>query len=773
MRLVRYRPPVAVFAVASLLVMASDAQGAETRAGITLDANHVTITAGPLVRTLDLSGNRILLTDLRVGETQIASGPGAEFRLTFHQAEPNRRPVGLAPGDVEPLDFGQANRDWLKATRAPDAENAEPELPITEMQSVQWTNPITLDGQRMAECFQLMHTEISTPRAGATRLNLRARVIDTAHPLHHVAISLFYEVHDGYPAIRKWIEITNNGPKWLKIDALTIDAADLSPALGSKVPLTPQLNGVGSSVVAFGNDEQSCGVIAASEVPSALRSIGPNGSMGYTDAIFEWVLGPSERFESEPVFQFAYTGEVEKTVSGVSTPLDRTVEGPYMRFLEDVVGMRATTENSPAPVWCSWANFKTRIDDANMREQAKIAARAGFTTFLIDAGWSKYPNLDNSEPDPARFPDFDATCRYITSTGLRLGLWICCMRNPGAQDLAALPDAVATPRVNRGGGLGMSFTSPWRDYFANDLVYMYDRFGMTYVKEDFSQILFGDVTEGHESRTHKESILRGLRGLLAANDVVAHSAPGLITQLTHEIYWATPGPGCDIALLKHCSSYHIPPNIYLGNPDSNKRVSQQGDYDPQKLRRDLIQGCWVARQQYFAHRGLPLYPLEFYSAETVNFKGSLSPEVQDRQVCSWLMGCPTVFSGDLASLTAEQVDHYRRRFELVKRLQNTYDIYLHFQYSGVPLPTDTDWHWWGKLDEAGCGAVVVLRGSGGAESRAINVPWVLPERSYNVNALLQGKPLGRFTAAQLRSGALALSLPAYGQEILELAAAPE
>ena len=49
----------------------------------------------------------------------------------------------------------------------------------------------------------------------------------------------------------------------------------------------------------------------------------------------------------------------------------------------------------------------------------------------------------------------------------------------------------------------------------------------------------------------------------------------------------------------------------------------------------------------------------------------------------------------------------------MQRLERAYGIYKHFQFSGVPEPTDVDWHWWGKLNAAGHGAVVVLRGSGG------------------------------------------------------------
>jgi hypothetical protein len=165
---------------------------------------------------------------------------------------------------------------------------------------------------------------------------------------------------------------------------------------------------------------------------------------------------------------------------------------------------------------------------------------------------------------------------------------------------------------------------------------------------------------------------------------------------------------------------------------------------------------------------MPLYPLEFYAATTVNHEGSLTPDVQDRQVASWLMGAPVCYSGDARTLTAENIAHYRKRLEAVERLQSKYGIYRHFQFSGVPEPTDTDWHWWGKLNGKGEGAVVVVRGSAGAEERAVNVPWVVRERRYRVTGVFSGKSYGVFTGAQLQDAGVKVGLPAYGQEVLEV-----
>jgi hypothetical protein len=263
-----------------------------------------------------------------------------------------------------------------------------------------------------------------------------------------------------------------------------------------------------------------------------------------------------------------------------------------------------------------------------------------------------------------------------------------------------------------------------------------------------------------------------LRGLLESQDLLRQAAPGVISELTHEIYWGTPGVPCDVAALKHAATYHIPPNDYAGVGHNKQRVSNKWTYDPEKLRQQLIAGCFNARHRFYAHRGLPLYGIEYYAAHAVNFRGSLTPAVQERQVCSWLMGVPATFAGDLASLTDENIRCYRRLFNIVTRLDRVYGIYRNFQFSGVPEPTDTDWHWWGKLNHEGAGAVVVIRGGQGDNERAVNVPWVDAGGSYEVSALLAERTLGRFTGSQLQEGGVRLQLPPFGQEILEVKKTP-
>ncbi len=284
--------------------------------------------------------------------------------------------------------------------------------------------------------------------------------------------------------------------------------------------------------------------------------------MGYNEEWFEWVLGPKETFVSEPVFLYAYAGPVEQTLSARSTPLDRTIEGPYMRFLHEHVGIAADHSPLYAPQWLTWAVFKSRIDDALMRTQADLAARAGFAQLLFDDGWQR--DRLGTEVDPVKFPDLAATSRYIRSRGLSLGLWLSCSRSDDSPDLRAVPSGRSLPLVKRMNGSAMSFSSPWRQYYAEDLARVARQFGVTYFKQDFSNVCYGDVAEGHEGRSMRDSLLRGLRNLLETQDLIRAAATQVVTELTHEIYWATPGVPADLAVLKHACQYHFPYNSCWG-----------------------------------------------------------------------------------------------------------------------------------------------------------------------------------------------------------------
>jgi hypothetical protein len=719
-----------------------------------LPAAEIVVTGGTAVlksesleRVIHFGDGNVRTTRLAVAGHELLAAPAREFSVAVAREQANRQPRGLRPGEIaESNDFMAAYRSRGKADSSDTSryDDTRPDAP-------KWVDGRFVEAGSWRGRAARPQAAVTKPAPGVTRLSIRTAL--AADPvLGGLVVELFYEIYDGHPAVRKWVTLRNGGRRWLRLDRMVVDDLHLAPL--NRKSLAAAMFGVQPSVVAFDAPGARYGLIAASEIPSALRAVTEQGAMGYTPGLFEWVLGPDEEFTSEPVFYYGYSGATRPTAASVSTPLDRAVEGPYQQFVKRHVGVAAETAPLHGPQWMTWAYFYEKIDDPLVRQLAAIASRSGFTEMLLDDGWQK--GRLGTDVDTAKFPDFAATAEYIRSQGLALGLWVSCFRDRDSRDLAAMPNGRSLPELIRAPslpGLAMSFASPWRDYYVKDLVEVARRFGVTYFKQDFTNIMYGDLAEGHESRTRRESLLRGLRGLLASQAALRRAAPDVVNEITHEIYWGTPGVPADLAALKSTARFHIPPNEAIGGDLTRDFRGRKPDREEHSA--SLRRGCWLARQRFYSHRGLPLYPLEFYAAATTSFEGSLTPAIQDRQVASWLMGMPVCFSGDARTLSEENILHYRKRLDQVKLLEKTWGIYRSFQFSGAPEPTDVDWHWWGKLGPQGYGAVVV-------------VPWVRRDRSYRVTGLFAAKPYGDITGAELQDSGILMDLPVYGQEILEI-----
>jgi hypothetical protein len=753
-----------MFTVCILSVVLTIKSSAETKEwSISKSGNEFIITAGNLMRIISLEGVQFYTSSIKIDSKEILDGPYPEIRLNIAQASPNKE-----PGKVVKFDESQAIESTA-TFRSTDALDIKESRNIINS-GVEWIEPLVMNSENWSDKFDAINTIISSPKSCMQRLTIRVRSVKH-DSLKDLSVSVIYEIYEGHPAIRQWVEVVNNSPVWYKVDKLILSPAQIGKRLNSNQALTPDDKAVTASIRSFGSVDQTHGLILGSEVPSATRYLDSlTGEMGYSDQYFEWILGPSDRFVSEAVSYYAFSGTVKKTISALSTPLDRCIESNYKSFLSDCIGVMADRADLRAPRYCTWSNYAENIDEKTARLIIPIASQCGFNTFQFDDGW-QYDRL-GTEPHKEKFPNFDSLCKLISGENMTLGLWVSCYRSPDAKDLQVLPDAFSLPPVKRLTGYGMGFASDWRNYYAQDLVYLRDRYGARYFKQDFTNIRLGDLAASHESHSLKESYLRGLRGLLESQVLVRELSPDITTLISHEIYWGTPGVPCDLAVMKNVCYYHIPPNDYSGLGPIKYRKKLVSEYDSlaerSQVQHDLLAGCLHARQQYFDHRGLPLHMLEYYGAATANVQNALTTEIQDRQICSFLMGAPVVYAGDLLSLTRENIQHYRKRFDVLKELQEKYNIYRFFQYSGVPQPTEEDWHWWGKLNQNTEGVVIVLRGTGGSDERNINIPWVMADKKYKVTRLFSNQELGIFTGKQLQMGSLMISLVPLGQEILEI-----
>lgn len=732
---------------------------------ISQEGNAISIQAGILEQNIVISDTDFSISLMSVSGENMLRTTSSEIGFSIHKASPNQQPVGInysSKSGVEQSNAEANQTDALSVKKAKDKTSTD----------IQWLDSINISNKTIRDFFDYSGYEISTPEKGNQRLSLTFK---SKSELKGLTFEINYEIYNGDPVIRKWVKFENQGNQWLKISDLMLKQFQFSTDYPQRTLLTPAVRGVDPSIVAFSNISASAGLVSVSEIPSKTRHLSINGTSGYNPDFFEWVLGPNETFVSEPVFDYAFFGESYKTISDTSTALDRCVESSFAAFMNKHIISPVSKNKIVAPVFCTWTNYNSSINQENMMEATDIASKIGFECFQLDAGWSdSSPNggwaVSTTNPKSLEFPDMKGLSNYIQSKNMKTGLWYSVFINEQQADVSEKePVLFSLPLIRRAGGIALSFCyEKSRKKYVDEIVYLNKTYGATYFKQDLSNICYGDIARGHESRTKKESYLRGLRGLFATQDEILRQSPETWLQLSHEVYWETPGPAADVAILKHVDSYHASPNEYWGAGNRSKLVDSTWDFDVDILKKKLRIGAFRARKIMYSHRGLPLERIEIFGAATTNFKGSLSPDIQDRQICSWLMGAPLSYSGDLTSLTPENIELYRDRFAMLKRLDQQYGIYSNFQFSGVPAPTDEDWHWWGKLNTDGCGAVVVLRGSSGAETRSINIPWVEADKKYKLNALFSKKDLGEYTGKQLHNGELSLSLNQSGQEIIEV-----
>ena len=240
--------------------------------------NIIRLRAGVLTREIHLDGVSIRTKTLDVDSDNLLACPSRELAMRVRKAQPNRRPVGLRPGEGETIDS--------IVTFQPDYREDPARWEDLRPNATRWIDPIALSSDDWADMAGSPKSVVHEPMPGVHRLAIQ---VPLAHgpSFGQLEITLYYELYDGHPVIRKWVKVRNEGDCWLMLDRLTLDDLDFAAPFRYATPLTPAGRGAESSVIAFDDEERSRGVIAVSEVPSALRSIHKTVTLGYREDLFE------------------------------------------------------------------------------------------------------------------------------------------------------------------------------------------------------------------------------------------------------------------------------------------------------------------------------------------------------------------------------------------------------------------------------------------------------------------------------------------------------
>ncbi len=256
-------------------------------ADISVAGGQAGLKASSLVRIIRFGDGNVRTTSLTVARHEVLAAPAREFSVVITREQATHRPRGPRPHETgERNDFSGGMRSRWRGqdfdlsryddTR-PDAPPWEDSVPVL---ASSWS---ALAGRPIAT--------VTRPVPGVTELSILTALAKDLM-LDGVAVNLHYELYDGHPVVRKMMEVRNGGSLWLRLGGLVVD--DLHLVSLTRKSLAAAIFGVEPSAIAFESPGSGYGLMAASEIPSALRTISDEGGTGYAPRRFEWVLGPGE-----------------------------------------------------------------------------------------------------------------------------------------------------------------------------------------------------------------------------------------------------------------------------------------------------------------------------------------------------------------------------------------------------------------------------------------------------------------------------------------------
>jgi alpha-galactosidase len=285
-------------------------------------------------------------------------------------------------------------------------------------------------------------------------------------------------------------------------------------------------------------DEQK-GLLVASLAPGLLRRFSPGKylNIGYTngETRFETVLNPGESFESDwAVFCFYENSPTDSSYWLIQNRLrPRPLASPL--------------------TYCSWIPFMRDINESRIASQIGLAAGLGFEIFLVDDGWQN--RCGDWDADPLKFPGgLSALSGFALGRGMDLGLWIGLnVVHPDSLVVKEHPDwllrgesgAPVYTEVAEGRMLLCCLDSGFGDWILEKITAQVRQWNLRYLKIDFP--LVQDVyfqppilchCQAHAHRTPHSYTLNAYRRLMGICDCLHARFPGLILDLTFEIWGA-------------------------------------------------------------------------------------------------------------------------------------------------------------------------------------------------------------------------------------------
>ena len=606
--------------------------------------------------------------------------------------------------------------------------------------------------------WELKGTEyIVDERSGnGTRISL-----DGTGDLAGLMVEISYMYYPDMPLLRKWLKITNESEKDMKIEAVNVE--DLQTAFSQVNTVVyhnyARMKQLGSftgnwddPVVVLHHQSERIGMAVGNEAPGVLKrtayhTVNENLEAGLShpnqDFPFRKWIAPGDSWESPKTFICLY----RESDDGFAV-VDEVVNDFVRRHMYPQIIRR---EEKPVFVYNTWNPFRTFVNDTLVREVALAAADCGIQEFIIDDGWQVNTGAKSSDAawgrnygdwnvDTVKFsgglkPTFD----FIKALGMKPGLWIAIGAATG--DAAVYQEHPEWFVKNEKGVPGnihghgedfytTCFGSGWLDYIKDVILNMSKEYGLAYTKLDFAIATSAYVNDPHISgcyatdhpfhRDHQESFIAIYERVLEFFDQLHKEYPDLFIDCTFE----TAGK---LQLMDYAVANHADGN-WLSNfeepvPTGPLRIRQMAWWrSPAVPASSLVIG------------NTPM--------DDPGFEFALKS----------LIGTLPIVLGDPRKIPPEERERINDWSLWMQKMQERYD-YMSYRRDlpGFGEPREGSWDGWMRInnDTRDGGIVGVFRQGALEEHRQVFVKGLEPDREYEIKEAPIGSLLFRASGKQL------------------------
>src|SRR6185312_13631137 len=556
-------------------------------------------------------------------------------------------------------------------------------------------------------------------------------------------ISVFYAAYDGFPAIRKWIAITNRTNSPVTLTNLCFESLVAAPGTPAQLAVTGGYGGSGRDLFFTGRASDAAVFLRNSATGEGFAIV--NEAPGYLKRT-EIGEGWTERFRvmyDTDLFPFEKTLAAGETFETAKSSLVFFRDG---QGLEDshwtVPGYEAhilmrRADRGPAPwIYNTWEPFTRSINEEKLKGLAPIAHEMGIDIFTIDDGWQT--EYGANDVDTGRFPGgFSGIHDTLSKNGLKLGLWVpLAAVSTNAPAYKEHPewvcrDSKGNPKFTgtaSGQRAVMCLGSPYRDAALKRLEDLISRYHPAYIKVDLTTVFntYGEqpgcYAKGHFHQDWAESLSGIYAGLEYIGQKLYQSHPEVLVDYTFELW----------------GEKHLIDAALIGCADldwlSNVSDASVGDAGPVQARTLLYERA-------------PSIPVE-----TMLIGNLRAPTGSTEERLGVALGSGPVLLGDLRKLSEAEQDWYGKWIRWYKEFRNRVALSdSFFPHGSWQQPGKGRWDGFARLSRESDGLVVLFRNASGASTAEVKA--VAPAGStYDALSILDGRKLGEVSAADLAAG---------------------